>query len=64
MWRWKPAGPWRATGLDPEGLDLSAGDRTARILFPERVTGPGKLRLLLKALAEQARATPQNGDRP
>lgn len=57
-------GPWRATGLDPEGLDLSAGDRTARILFPERVTGPGKLRLLLKALAEQARATPQNGDRP
>jgi putative heme iron utilization protein len=51
-----PAGAWRATGLDPEGLDLSAGDRTARVCFPSRVSEPGTLRRTLKELADQARA--------
>jgi putative heme iron utilization protein len=51
-----PAGAWTATGLDPEGLDLAAGDRTARIGFPEPVRDPGRLRWVLKALADQARA--------
>jgi putative heme iron utilization protein len=27
-------GTWRAVGLDPEGLDLAAGSRVARISFP------------------------------
>src|ERR1043165_3384777 len=31
-------GPWRISGLDPDGADLSAGDRTARLPFPQRVT--------------------------
>lgn len=51
-----PEGEWRATGLDPEGLDLAAGDRTARLAFPERVAGPGPLRAVLKRLADEARA--------
>jgi putative heme iron utilization protein len=51
-------GPWRATGLDPEGLDLAAGDLTARIRFPERITGPGALRRILKDIADEARTRP------
>lgn len=50
------AGPWRLTGVDPDGLDLAAGDRTARLAFPERVTGAEALRRVLIRLAEQARA--------
>ena len=51
-----PKAEWRATGLDPEGLDLAAGDRTARVPFAHRVTGPGELRKVLKAMADTARA--------
>lgn len=50
-----PPGDWRATGLDPEGIDLAAGERTARVAFPERVLEPGRLRLVLKRLADEAR---------
>jgi putative heme iron utilization protein len=49
-------GAWRLTGLDPDGLDLAAGDRTARLTFDERVTEAGQLRKVLVALAQQARA--------
>ncbi|MCA0400122.1 MAG: DUF2470 domain-containing protein [Proteobacteria bacterium] len=49
------AGKWRASGLDPEGLDLSLGDRAARVVFPERVEEAGALRAMLKSLAETAR---------
>ena len=49
--------PWRLTGLDPEGMDLMAGDRTARVLYPERVTDMGALRKSLVAMAARARAT-------
>ena len=49
-------GPWRMSGLDPDGLDLALGDRSARLAFPQRVTAPGPLRQALKQLAEQARA--------
>lgn len=48
--------PWRLTGLDPEGLDLMAGERTARVPYPERVTDMGSLRKSLVAMAAQARA--------
>jgi heme iron utilization protein len=50
-----PPGDWRATGLDPEGVDLAAGDLTARVPFPERIVEPGRLRAVLKALADNAR---------
>jgi putative heme iron utilization protein len=49
-------GPWRISGLDPEGADLAAGDRTARLAFRERVTSGGTLRQMLVELAKQARA--------
>jgi putative heme iron utilization protein len=54
-----PPGEWRATGLDPEGIDLAAGDRTARVAFDRRVAGPGQLRSVLKEMADRARALPQ-----
>ena len=49
-------GPWRISGLDPDGADLTAGDRTARLPFRERVTSAGALRQALVALAQEARA--------
>lgn len=51
-----PAGDWRATGIDPEGIDLAAGDLTARAAFPRRVETPGDLRRVLKEMADSARA--------
>ncbi|MCJ2094177.1 pyridoxamine 5'-phosphate oxidase family protein [Methylobacterium sp. J-072] len=47
--------PWRLTGLDPEGLDLMAGERTARVVYPGRVTDMGALRKSLVAMAAQVR---------
>ena len=52
----QPAGAWVATGLDPDGMDLSCGDLTARLPFPERITTPGDLRKVLATLADRARA--------
>ncbi len=49
-------GRWKATGLDPEGLDLMAGDRTARLVFPQPIAEPGALRDVLVAFAKAARA--------
>ena len=37
-------GPWRLTGLDPEGLDLALGDAMLRLPFPARVTTAEALR--------------------
>jgi len=50
-------GAWRISGLDPDGADLAAGDRTARLAFPQRVTSAGALRQVLVELAKQARAS-------
>jgi putative heme iron utilization protein len=47
---------WRCTGCDPEGIDMQAGATTLRLDFPQRVTGPGELRKMLVALANEARA--------
>ena len=52
-----PDGDWRMTGIDPEGCDLACGDRTGRLLFPERVTGPAALRKAFQVLASSARAS-------
>jgi len=48
-------GPWRISGLDPEGADLIAGDRTARLPFPERITTRAAIRDTLVALVKKAR---------
>lgn len=47
---------WLCSGCDPDGLDLQAANKTLRLDFPERVTGPGDLRKILVKLADQARA--------
>ncbi|NEU12328.1 HugZ family protein [Methylobacterium sp. BTF04] len=49
------SGPWRLTGLDPEGMDLLAGDRTARVLYPEPIRAMGDLRKVLVTMAAEAR---------
>jgi putative heme iron utilization protein len=49
-------GDWRCTSIDPDGIDLQAGDATLRLDFPERVTSPDELRKMLVKLADQARA--------
>ncbi len=49
-------GPWRLTGLDPEGLDLALGDAALRLPFPERVTATAQLRKVVVDLAAKARA--------
>ncbi len=51
----KSDGPWRATGIDPEGIDLGCGDRTARIVFPRPVRTLQELREMLPQLIEAAR---------
>jgi len=50
----KPDGPWQATGIDPEGIDLGCGDQTARITFPRPVRGLDDLRETLPELTEAA----------
>ena len=49
-------GPWRLTGLDPEGLDFALGDATLRLPFPERVATAAQLRKVVVDLAAKARA--------
>jgi putative heme iron utilization protein len=40
-------GAWRASGVDPEGIDLVAGDLTERIAFTRRASTPDELDALL-----------------
>jgi hypothetical protein len=49
------AGPWRMTGIDPDGLDLACGDAVLRLQFPQRVTAAGQLREVFAHLAKLAR---------
>jgi len=49
-------GPWRLTGLDPDGLDIACGDATLRLPFAERVVSAEQLRQMVVNLAKQARA--------
>lgn len=47
-------GAWRASGVDPEGLDLVAGDLTERIIFSRRIETAEDLRAHLAELASAA----------
>jgi putative heme iron utilization protein len=49
-------GAWRASGLDPEGIDLALKDRAARVVFPRPAQTGADLRAILAELAAQARA--------
>ena len=46
---------WSLGCLDPEGLDLVAGDRVERLWFDERLISTGELRKTLVDLASKAR---------
>ncbi|MTH96790.1 HugZ family protein [Roseibium sp. RKSG952] len=50
-----PAG-WRLATLDPEGIDLTAGDAVVRVWFDTPALNPGDLRSVLVKLATKARA--------
>ncbi len=50
-----PDGNWACAGIDPEGLELQCERTALRLFFPQRVTGPGPLRAVLKDLAGKAR---------
>jgi len=49
-------GAWRCVGISPDGLELQSGGSALWLPFPQRVTGPGPLRAMLKQLADKARA--------
>ena len=51
-----PEGPWRISGIDPEGLDLTLADDTRRLRFPERITDPAALRRQLVVWANAAKS--------
>lgn len=51
----QPAGSWRLTGIDPEGCDLRAENRTARLVFDRRIATAAEARAALVALAKKAR---------
>jgi putative heme iron utilization protein len=48
-------GPWRMSGIDPEGLDLVAGADTRRVNFAAPIASPGEARHELVRLANEAR---------
>ncbi|MDB5532198.1 MAG: hypothetical protein JWO28_513 [Hyphomicrobiales bacterium] len=52
----EPDGRWRVTGIDPDGIDMAAGDMTARLPFPRVVSDAAALRDSLVQLASAARA--------
>jgi len=56
-----PDGDWRCVGIDPEGIELQQGRTALRLFFPQRVTGPGPLRAVLKELAAKARDSNSSG---
>lgn len=46
---------WRASGVDPEGLDLIRGGAGARVAFPRRAATPADARVMLAELTRAAR---------
>lgn len=50
-----PGGNWRMTGIDPEGIDLSDGERGLWLQFENRITTPKEAREALVSLTNRAR---------
>lgn len=57
-------GPWRMTGLDPDGADLALGDKTLRLTFPRMAATAGDVRDMLVELAVSARRKRDAPDEP
>lgn len=51
-----PSGPWRMTGIDPEGFDIVCDGATRRLSFTKRVTSADEARQELVRLVGVARA--------
>lgn len=51
----EPPGPWIMTGIDAEGCDLRAENRTVRLDFEHAIADPGEARRVLVGLAQKAR---------
>lgn len=51
-----PAGNWRLTGIDAEGIDIADGDDLRRIFFPAPLTDGDEVRPILVQMARTARA--------
>ena len=51
-----PDGDWRCAGVNADGIELQNGPNGLWLPFPQRLTGPGPLRAVLKQLADAARA--------
>ncbi len=50
-------GPWRASGIDPEGLDLICGDLCVRVPFPQPIETAEQAHAVLVEMARQSRRT-------
>lgn len=48
-------GKWQLTGIDPEGIDLAAGDTVRRLFFDRPLEDASALRPVLVAMAKKAR---------
>lgn len=51
-----PAGKWRLTGIDAEGVDLADGDDVRRVWFETPLASADEVRPVLVAMAKAARA--------
>ncbi|MGE0025151.1 MAG: HugZ family protein [Hyphomicrobium sp.] len=56
-----PGGPWRMTGIDPEGFDIVCDGMTRRLAFTKRVTTPEEARQELIRLVGVAREQSSKG---
>ena len=52
----RPAGDWKMTGVDPEGIDLRCGGETARLDFEKTVHDAESARSILVRMVKAARA--------
>lgn len=50
----EPEGDWRITGCDPDGADLTNGEKVVRLPFPETVTAFPQLRHIFKRMSDSA----------
>lgn len=46
---------WTLTGLDPDGMDIAAGDKVRRVFFPKPLAEAGELRKVLVEMAKTGR---------
>jgi len=52
---------WTMTGIDPDGIDLAAGDNTARAFFPSPLASAAEVRRVLVEMVREARAAATDG---